>query len=79
MAEPVPGDGLAAGLLEHPRPDGEDHARVLEHRQEVLRVDHAADRVAPAQEGFHSPYADTVQLEYRFVDEEELVLLEGLA
>ena len=74
----MPGDGLTAGLLEHPRPDREDHPGVFEHGQEVLGLDDTPDRVAPTKEGFHPPDSDAVELEDGLVDEEELVLLERL-
>ncbi len=79
MTEPVPRDGLPAGLFEHPRPDGKDHPRVLKHRQEVLGVDDATHRVPPTQKRFDPPDTDAVEFEYRLVDEKELVLLQGLS
>ena len=48
VAEAVPRRGLAAGLGEHPLPDGDDHPGLLQHRDELGGTDDPTRRVAPA-------------------------------
>ena len=47
----APGAGLPAGLFDHPVAQGSDQAVAFGQRHELVRVDHAAHRVLPAQQG----------------------------
>src|SRR5260370_881203 len=56
---PLPGDELAAGLFEHPRPQWNNETRFLCHREEVVRLDQALPRMVPARgaDPFQAPGA----------------------
>ena len=78
MAEPMPRGGSSAGLLEQPRPDRGDNPGLFQYGHERLWVDDASHGMPPAQERLHAAHVDAVKFEYRLIENEELVLLEGL-
>src|SRR3977135_485528 len=59
----VPSGALRAGLLENPLADLDDHPRLLEQRDKIVRLNDAASRVPPADQGLHSGGAHIVQVD----------------
>ena len=74
----VPGPQLVAGLLEDPRPDGDDQPALLGHRHEPGRGHQPLVGMLPADQGLDTYHrGHTADLDHRLVVEHELVPLEG--
>ena len=73
-AEPMPRDHLPARVAQHARAERLDHPRFLGDRDELGRRNHAAHRIAPAQQRFDGAGAAGLQVDLRLVGEEEFVL-----
>ena len=68
----------AAGGLEHPTPDRDDHPVLLGDGDELVGHDRAELGVLPAKQCLEPDDAVRRQLDDRLVDELELILLEGV-
>ncbi len=73
----VPVTELAAGLLEHPGPDRDDHPALLRHRNETSRRDEARARLMPPDQRLEADRRGTVDLDHGLVVQGELVSLDG--
>ena len=75
----TPAGALSAGLSQDPLADLCDQPCLLEQWDEVVGLNDAAQRVAPADQGLHSGGPHVAEVECGLVGEEELVLLQGFA
>ena len=76
-ALPVPLHDLPARVAQHARAERLDHPGFLGDRDELRRRDHAAHRIAPAQERLDRAGPPRLDVDLRLVGEEELVLQTG--
>ena len=67
-------DHLPARVAQHARAERLDHPGLLGDGNELGRRNHAAHRVAPAQQRLHGAGAARLQVDLRLVGEKELVL-----
>src|SRR5262249_26145311 len=74
----LPGLRLAAGRLEHPLVDRQDHAVLFRARQELTGADDAAARPTPAQQGLGPDDAPRPNIDLRLIEQRELLLLDRL-
>ena len=79
QAAVAPGAGLAAGFIDDPVAQGIDQPVALGHRHEDQRADHAALRVVPAHQGFHTGDLPAGRVNLGLVDELQLVARQGQA
>ena len=69
----------AAGLTCNPLADRDDQAGFFGHADELVRADHAALRVVPAQQRFHPQQPACAQAQFGLVKDVKLVLGQGAA
>src|SRR5208283_5306507 len=70
----MPGDELPAGVAQRPRAKSLDHPRFLGDGDELGRADHAALRIAPAQQRLHAERPAGIHVDLRLIDKEELIV-----
>ena len=78
MALLVPDVQLAAGLVDHPVADINDHAGLLGNRQKLVRRQQAARRVLPAQQRFEANDRPARRAVLRLIEQTQLVAIQRL-